>query len=464
MNEPSRAAPAAGDGSFSAKHFATLKLFLVGLVGVCLLAPMGLIAALVYERESRHDEVVREIGNIWGQSQSLAGPVLVVPVRQRWRERVTEGTQVVERERQQTVLHYFLPERLAVTADLQSQVRRRGIYESIVYTAALDLQGHFRKPDMTGFDLAEATVLWEQAYLALAVTDLRGTRGQVTVTWRDTAVPMQPGSLLTNRPGGMHAPIADLETAEGDLPFALSFGLNGSQSFYVSPVGKETSTRLRSDWPSPSFDGSFLPIERTVTEDGFEAQWDVSYFGRSYPQAWSDRTYASGFNINLSAFGVELLNLVDVYRQVERSVKYGVLFIAVTFGVFFLFEVMLGLRIHPIQYALVGACLTVFYLLVLSLAEVAGFGLAYAAAVALSVALITIYMVQVVASARRAVFIGGGMIIGYAYLFVLLQLEDLSLLLGSFGLFAILAAVMIATRGVDWYGARGPNTDPPPAA
>lgn len=443
--------------TFTGRHFATLKLFLIGFLGLLLLVPLMMVSSTVDERKSRHDEAVEEVGKSWGAPQTIAGPVLVVPVRQTWIEKTADAGKVVERAEQRIINAYFFPEDLSVDATVKSERRKRGIFEAVVYTGDVTLEGRFTRPDFSNFDFGDHVILWNQAFVAVAVSDLRGTRGRVALEWAGSSIEMQPGSLVTNRRDGMHAPIAGLENVRVDLPFHLKFGINGSQQIMIAPAGKQNHTVLRSNWASPKFFGNFLPVNHRIDADGFEAAWDVSYFGRSHPQSWSDIDSGGGFSGDLAEYGVELLNQVDAYRQTERALKYGVLFLAVTFGVFFLFEVLLALRIHPIQYGLVGACLIVFYLLLLALAEVIGFGPAYAAAVLLSVGAVTVYIAPAVGTTGRALRSGAGAVAGYAYLYILLQLEDLALLFGTIALFAILTAVMIATRKVDWYNLGGPG-------
>ena len=218
------------------------------------------------------------------------------------------------------------------------------------------------------------------------------------------------------------------------------------------PFGRETSVSLRSNWPHPSFQGNWLPAKRAVTDHGFEASWSIPFLGRNYPQAWNDGTSMSE-TVAASKFGLDLITPVDEYRMAERSTKYAGLFILLTFATIWLIEVLARLRVHPIQYLLVGAAMCLFFLLELALSEHLGFAPAYAVASVAVVGLIASYSLAALHSPRRAGVVGGLVAALYAYLYVLLKNEDYALLIGSVGLFLMLAAVMYLTRRIDWHAA-----------
>jgi hypothetical protein len=150
----------------------------------------------------------------------------------------------------------------------------------------------------------------------------------------------------------------------------------GSEGIFFAPFGVQNETTLKSTWADPGFRGAFLPAERSVRPDGFDAKWKVSYYGRDYPQSWTSRTGNERFTtqaVSNSLFGAQFLSILDAYRYVERSIKYGVLFLVLVFTAFFLFEVTARQKIHPFQYLMVGAALCLFYLLLLSISEFIGF-------------------------------------------------------------------------------------------
>jgi inner membrane protein len=239
----------------------------------------------------------------------------------------------------------------------------------------------------------------------------------------------------------------------------MDLSLNGSSSIRFTPAGRQTTVRLASAWPDPKFEGAFLPAERTVDAKGFAADWAISYYGRTFPQQWTDREGGDSpfepLAISGAQFGVSLLSPVDQYRLVERSIKYGLLFIVLVFTAFFLFEVLGRVRVHPFQYTLVGAALVLFFLLLLALSEVRSFATAYLAGAAACTGLIAAYAATALRSARRAGVVALELAVIYGMLYVILQQQDYALLLGAIGLFIALALVMFTTRRLDWYARAG---------
>jgi inner membrane protein len=233
--------------------------------------------------------------------------------------------------------------------------------------------------------------------------------------------------------------------------FALELGLNGSGALRFLPLGRQTDVSLASSWADPRFDGAYLPVEREVGLEGFRAKWGVSYYGRSFPQQWTEggEGQPSVEKIEETAFGVSLMEPVNAYRTVERAIKYGVLFITLVFTTFFLFEAVCGLKLNALNYLLVGAALCLFYLGALALAEFLAFGWAYALAAGLSTGLIALYAWRILRGGRRAWLVGGMLGGVYGYLYFVLQMEDFALLAGTGALFVVLAAVMYATRRLE---------------
>jgi inner membrane protein len=235
-----------------------------------------------------------------------------------------------------------------------------------------------------------------------------------------------------------------------EFVFSVALSLNGSEALYLGPFARETTVQLTSNSQDPSFQGNWLPVEHTISEEGFEASWRVSYLGRNYPQAWIS-TEAVEQAIDASRFGVSMLSPVDQYRMAERSVKYAGLFILLTFALMWLSEILAGARVHPIQYLMLGAALCVFYLLELSLAEHIGFRLAYGLASLAILAMVGSYARSIFRSRWWSALVSTGVALLYGFLFVLLTNEDAALLVGSIGVFLALAVIMFVTRRVDWY-------------
>ena len=425
----------------------TLRLVTVGFLVLILQIPVAMIGGQVSERKERGLQAVSEVSSKWGDRQMLAGPMLVVPYAHTWTE-VSRNGQSVER----TGFRYasFLPDELNVVANATSDIRKRGIFEVPVYKLDLTVAGRFTPPDLSKLALNPATMNWDKAYVVMGVSDTRAIQQASNLAWDGQTIAFDPGTggqqVIQN---GIHAVVgagADARSVEFSFPLVI----NGSQAIRFTPFGKATEVRLESNFPHPSFQGNWLPAERVVAGDGFEAQWKIPFLGRSFPQAWVDpgKIWES---IERSTFGVDFVNPVDHYRMAERSVKYASLFILLTFAALWLFEVRAGVRVHPIQFLLLGAALCLFYLLELSLSEHLAFPLAFAIASLAIVGMVMAYGLVVLRELHRALVVGSGVGLLYVYLYVLLVNEDYALLFGSIGLFVILALIMYATRRVDWY-------------
>jgi inner membrane protein len=431
-----------------------VRALIVLLLVVVVQLPIMMINGLIRERQTRRDTAVQEVGSKWGQTQSLTGPMLVVPYTHRWTE--VSSDKVIER--QDTRLATFLPERVAFRGKLEAETRRRGIFSVPVYRARLDVDGAFAKPSFAAWDVAAADVQWDRAQVIFGVSDIRALESPAAIQWGSTSVELLPGpgesGVLTS---GVHSDV-DIDPAAAEIAFKLPLGLKGSEGAYWAPVGKTTNVSLESNWGSPSFQGNWLPDQHQVGKDGFKADWTVSYLGRNYPQAWKGGAVAPEV-LQQSRFGVDLIQTVDHYSMASRSVKYAGLFLLLTFATLWLVEVLCAVRVHPIQYLLIGAAMCVFYLLELALSEHIGFAPAYAVATVAIVAQITAYSVSVLGTRRRAAVVGGLVTALYGYLYIVLLNEDYALLIGAIGVFALLALIMMLTRRVDWFAA-GPARPP----
>ena len=448
-----------------------LKMLVIGALILLLLIPLGMVRGLITEREQRRDQVAGEVASIWGHAQTLGGPVLIVPYLVHMRDEKGKITST------STCLAYFLPETLKIDGRIQPERRSRGIFEVAVYQAELRWAATFRRPSFASWRISEQDVLWDEAVLAIGVPDMRGIRRAVELDWEGKKLALTPGGAVDGLwTTGLRTPVPGLAVGKEGDAYHLSFDLpiKGSSELRLLPFGQQTTATLRSIWPDPSFTGAFLPESRRVGPGGFEATWSVPYFGRGYPQQWLETevnkifrgtgideaeiyrgvvTMASNV-ASESAFGVGLFLPVDAYQKTERSVKYGALFLLLTFLTFFLYEVFNPFSLHPLQYLLVGAALCLFYLLLLSISEHVPFGLSYAIASAATIGLIAGYSAAILRGRLRALGTAAALAALYGYLYVLLQAEDYALLLGTLGLFVILALVMYATRRIDWYAPR----------
>jgi inner membrane protein len=424
--------------------------FIAGLVLV-LLVPLLAVRAMVAERESRQMAAEAEIIRSRGGEQAIGGPVLTIPFVVRTKDDKGRVIESVDR------LH-VLPDTLAVNGTVEAERRRRGIYEAVTYDTTLRVTGSFTVPEVAAWRVASADVLWSEAILSVELPDQRGLKERVELAWgRATSafrsgrpsIGMFSGCIEASVPG-----LADLAPG-ARVPFSFDLALSGGGSLSFLPLGDETTVKIASAWPGPSFSGAFLPSERTVSAGGFTAAWKVPSMARPFPQAWRGAEIESAVLLG-SSFGASLMAPVDVYQKVTRSVKYGALFLLLPFLVFFLFEVLGGLRVHPLQYLLVGLAECLFYLLLLSLAEHLPFVAAYLAATGAATLMVALYASAVLRSWRRGILLAPALAAAYGFLYATLQSEDYALLIGAVGLFAILGLVMALTRRVDWYRVGAP--------
>ncbi len=405
---------------------------------LALLIPAGMIKKLVYERSSLRDSVISEVSYKWGNQQTIAGPIISIPYKSYYKR----DKEIIEE------INYaqFLPEELNISGKLNPEIRYRSIYKVVVYNSDLNFKGYFNKPDFSQWKVRDSDIMWEDASLIIRIPDMRGIKDTISIKWNKNSTEVNPG--ISNQNDNYTGVSAKINFDDSELyNFEFNLDLNGSESLYFTPVGKETNVDLISDWTDPGFEGSFLPNNREITEEGFKAMWKVLHLNRSYPQQW----LGSSFSIEGSEFGVNLLLPVDHYQKSHRSIKYAIMFISLTFLIFFFTEVLNKKRIHPIQYLLVGLGLSVFYTLLLSLSEQISFNLAYLIASLSIITLITTYSYSMLKSKKLTAIVALVLVVLYVFLFTILELQDFSLLLGSIGLFIALAIVMFLSRKVDWY-------------
>lgn len=418
-----------------------LKGALIFIITLLLMIPALMIGILISEREDRQEEAIREIGSKWAIAQDLTGPVLSIPYYE-YRKDIHGGTKE---------LHYahFLPEKLDVTGKVKPEKRYRGIYEVVVYSSDLKFQGLFEKPDIKGLGIDSAAVLWEDAFLSVGLSDLRGIEKMVRLSWNGREGIFNPGipsSDISHE--GLSVPVSMKNDTSGKYSFSFDLALRGSDRLYFVPLGKETDVHLASAWKDPAFDGSFLPDSRVVTDSGFNAAWNVLHLNRNFPQSWKGDRY----HVYDSSFGVNLIVPVDHFQKAMRSVKYAFLLIGLTFLVFFFVEHYYKKSVHPLQYLLIGLALVVFYTLLVAVAEQTNFNFAYILGALLTVGLIAAYSYTIFRDKRMTLLTAGILALLYGFMFTLIQMQDYSLLIGSFGLFLILALVMFYSRKIRWGG------------
>jgi inner membrane protein len=454
-----------------------IKLFSIGFLILILLIPSAWISSIMVERQERAEQVIDEVADKWSSNQMVSGPILVIPYRkQEIIDRGKDGTEVHEHIEKA----FFLPEALDINGTVSPEILYRGIFEAVVYQADLQIRSTFAKPDFKSLSIPEEMIVWNDAQMVLGITDLGGIANEnpvLTVGGKPlTAEPSNGiGVLVSNNklPGASEDHYTETastdyarsssgdirssagivmklgwenpESFKGDVMVKLS--LKGSKRLDFIPAGKTTTVTLGGTWNNPSFDGEFIPATREVTENGFNATWKVLHFNRPFSQQWTNQNQ----QLTGADFGVKLLVPVDQYQKSIRTSKYSVLIILLTFIALFLVEITQKIRIHPFQYILIGAALTIYYTLLLSLSEHIGYNIAYAVASLATVILISLYSTTFLKTTRLVVLFTLVLLIFYTFIFVIILQQDFSLLLGSVGLFLIISLLMYFSRKVKWY-------------
>ncbi|WP_445144435.1 cell envelope integrity protein CreD [Dyella sp. Tek66A03] len=436
----------------------TAKVLSIGLLALLMLLPLWKVQSLVDERQGLRQSAVDQIAQGWGGEQVLGGLLLAVPTRQSFdmgnnQIRVQESTTLV------------LPDTAAMDVAMTVDKRRYGIYEAPVFASTVTLHGRFLPGEITRYrQLDSATWQGDKAELRLVVGDLRGL--QEVTELLINGKPQQFSSSATTFGGHwstVTVPI-DLDALDGQpIDFSLNFRLAGTQSLQLLPWARALDVKLHAPWPDPSFIGAALPVERHVDAQGFSARWHMLDLNRSYGQYWNANDERVNSAMQASPFGVALFQPVDVYQRNVRAGKYGLLFITMTFVAFFLFEVLKRLRVHPVQYLLIGAALTSFYVLLLALSEQVGFAGAYAVAATSVVLIVGGYAMAVLGARRAGVLLGGALALVYAMLYVVLAAEQYALLIGACVLTLTVALLMYLTRRIDWYASVPGAVGPAPA-
>ena len=447
------------------------KLLLAILIGAALAIPLFSVWLLVYDRQTQSEQAAASITEGWGGPQAVSGPLLVIPYRARATETVIEGGQSVTRSRDVMRELSLAPEVVQLTTDIRPERRKRSIYEAVVYDARVAGKARFAfPPDLVRHGVAPADMDLGRAELRFGLSDPRGLGANPRVTADGRQLRLQPGGGSGGGRGFFAwIDVAGLTTQPITVDFAYDF--RGNSSLSLAPQAGDTRWTLRSAWPHPSFGGSFLPAQRRIDDKGFEASYRVGNLalGRSLVSTGDagtsnvvERVATPSRNIPAPVVEsgapqtahVSLMQPVDLYSRVNRATKYGFLFIGFTFLALLMFDVIGGIRISAVEYLLMGAALVLFFVLLLAFAEVIGFAPAYVLASAAIAGLNTAYSAAILKSWQRAGLIGGLLVALYAVLYILLNLEAFSLLIGSLLLFAALAGVMYCTRRIDW-SARG---------
>ena len=446
------------------KNSVSVKLLSIGFLIAILLIPQSMIKSLIDDRKANQYMAVNEVSKSWAAPLELTGPILTVPF-----EVVRKAEDKTYRTKRYA---HFLPDDLHIDGQLNPESRKRGIYEVIVYATSLALKGNFSQPDFSQITNQPEHILWDEATLTIGIPDMRGIQSDVKFqlgkeTYRmESGIPNYleldlaqidtrfeySGSRDIKSQTGVNARVK-VDRAAKKIDFSVNLDIRGTKTLTFNPVGKTTKVKIESSWPHPSFTGQFLPDNHEITETGFTAEWSVFDLNRNYPQQWVGKAH----KISAADFGVNLYQPVDNYQQNTRSAKYAVLILFLTFISFFFIEILNKKKIHPVQYILVGLTLTIFYTLLLSLSELIGFGSAYWIASGIIITMLTLYSLSILKSRKLAGFMLLFFSLIYSFIFIILRMEDFSLLVGSLGLLTVLSTCMYLSRKVDWYNITSKN-------
>ena len=422
----------------------TFKGLIVAALTLLLLIPQAMITGLIKERKWRSEETIQKINEKWSNPQTICPPILTLP----YYTKITEW-ETVNKERREKVSYRkdelnITPSRVNIDVELFPETKYYGIYKTTLYRSELAISGSF--DNLNDFENYDG--IWKSAYITIGISDLKGLVSNVEFTLNGKVYQAEAdGSTNWFRGNTLKIPLKDFEkSANGKNQFSCKLTLNGSESINFIPVGRTTSVEVSGKWAAPSFVGTFSP-QSTIENGNFSAKWHILHFNRNIPEKWNNDT---SVYFSDSTFGVGLIETVGHYQQNERSAKYALMFIALTFVVFFFVEVLTKKKIHIIQYLLVGIALILFYSLLLSISEQIGFALAYLIASLATIGLISAYAYGIFKNIMQTGILTLILCTLYVFLYVILQLEDLALLIGSVGLFMILGIIMYLSRKINW--------------
>jgi len=457
-----------------------LKMGVIFFLTLLMLIPLNLVNDLISERKIREVRVSNDISAKWGQSQVVSTPVLAIPYK------YTQESVEKDAKGKETISHtivedwiLLLPEQTQLKVDVNPEYLKRGIYQFVVYTSKLDMRGGFPKVDLESLNIPKDAVNWSQAKLVLGIEDVKGVSITPNLKFAGTSIPMKMnGKLFTLFPNNL---VADLKlTGEDSVTssFHIQYELKGSKSFNYLPLANQTKLNITGKWGNPSFNGGFLPDDRDVQDSSFTAEWNIPSFARKLPQQWIGQSQIYSFqdlalseetidympelnpdaraNSNLVSTDMDMIQVnflpeVNNYQKTTRVAKYGILVIILTFASLFFTEIIKKQRIHLIQYILIGAAMVLFYSLLLAFSEHFGFNSAYLISGLATILLIASFIYMITKNRNTAFLFAGILGLFYTFIYVLMQLRDYSLIVGTVGIFIILAVLMRVSTKVNWY-------------
>ena len=437
----------------SIKNTLSSRLLVISVIALSISIPLGMIKGVISERNYYYDSVINEISALWGSQQTVTGPFVVLPFieKHETEEQVKNQYGQTETKLKKRYIRkhaIILPNQLTVNTSLKESYRNRGIYKSLVYSSKLDMEASFDNIDLNGLSNHIHRIAWEEAELIVGLSDTKAIDKIHNITLNRENLDVIAGvgdSNLVN--SGFSAPLPESLMNKEKLELSLSLNMNGSHGFRFAPLGKTTEATIKSTWPHPKFAGQLLPDKHKITDAGFEAHWEIPHLARNYPQIWVKEHQ----NINVSELvtGVDLFEPVFIYSKITRAVKYGLLFVGLTFITFFLFEISIDCSLHYVQYALVGISLALFYLSLLSLSEHISFIWAYGLSALLCISMISSYVGHALRNRSQGFLLFGLLSLLFGLIYTLLRLEDLALLTGTSMLLAVVGALMFLTRNIN---------------
>ncbi|MEZ4787663.1 MAG: cell envelope integrity protein CreD [Flavobacterium haoranii] len=428
----------------------TAKLMMVGILTLVLLIPLTLVQDLIRERSERKNEATIKVTNSWGDNINLMGPVLKVPYKI-----YSQTEEIDEKTKEKTIKKYvytenvyFFPFELNhVTKVDKVDKLKLGLYKPIVFKANVAVNGNFKDLNFEKLGIKPENILWDKATVQIRTSNLKSIKSDLFIKLNGKKYTLETNGESKDNFDVLETKNFNLDSI-ANLDFNFDIQYNGSNSIEFIPIGKTTKTSIDANWNSPSFIGNYAPLDNTknITNKSFHADWKLIHVNRPFAQQYAEKLP----NLNDYAYGAKLIETVDQYQQNERASKYGFLVIGLTFLIFFLIQTISKINIHIFQYTMIGLALIMFYTLLISITEHSSFMIAYSIAASSVIVMLLLYSISVLKNKKFPLFITGALTLLYSFIYVIIQLEDYALLVGSIGLFLILGAVMYFSRKIDW--------------